>query len=103
MLLHWKGLVPHASEHVGFLVYMLDDDDEDKATVQLDKHYQHGGGWQPFEGFTLRDDDSIKYPGDPAYKPVARTKLRDETIVVYEHGWVAVIQPDRSYEICRMD
>jgi hypothetical protein len=30
-------------------------------------------------------------------------ELRDELILIYEHSWVAIIQPDRTFETCRMD
>jgi len=42
-------------------------------------------------------------PGDPPFKPLAQAKLRDELIVLYEADFVAVIQPDRSFEVARMD
>jgi hypothetical protein len=46
---------------------------------------------------------NIKYPGDPQNKLLFEAKLRDETIRVYEHAWVAIAQPDGSFEIARMD
>lgn len=91
------------AEHLGLLPGMLDEDDPAPAREQLDRAYQHGGGWQPFVGHTLQDDLSLQYPGDPPTRAIAMTRLRDETIVLYQHSWVAIIQPDRSYEICRMD
>lgn len=56
-----------------------------------------------FKGFTLADDNSLVYPGDPPVQPLAQAKLRHELVVFYPHSWVAVIQPDRSFEVCRMD
>jgi hypothetical protein len=29
--------------------------------------------------------------------------LGHERVIVYEHSWVAIVQPDRSFEVCRMD
>lgn len=95
-----KGTTP---DHLGLIPLWLNEDDSRPAKEQLDSAYGHGGGWWPFNGFTLTSDNSLTYPGDPPLRPIAWTKLRDETIVMYRHAWVAIIQPDRSFEVCRMD
>lgn len=73
----------------------------------LDRLYSHGGGWSPFNGFTLEDDNAISYPGDPTFPPLAtfilEGKHAGEIACFYPSEWVAIIQPDRSFEICRMD
>jgi len=103
-MIEFHAMHPRAADLVGFLPMMLDDSDSRLAAEQFNESYAHGGGWNPFKGFVFRpDDQSIKYPGDPAYKPVAMALLGDETIYVYEHAWVAIVQPDGSYEISRMD
>lgn len=89
---------------LGMLPYWLHEGIKDSAAQQLNKHYQHGGGWRPFHGFTFyKDSHAIEYPGDPEHKPVAEIHFRDERIYVYDHAWVAIVQPDGTYEICRMD
>lgn len=99
-----RFLHPKASwDHVGDIPHMLCEEDQQSATQQFHAGYGHGGGWRPFKGFELLPDDSISYPGDSVHKPIAEMRLRHERILVYECAWVAVIQPDRSYEICRMD
>lgn len=70
---------------------------------QLDTAYRHGGGWNPFNGFRLTASNCLVYHGDPPMAQIAMGKMRDETILMYEHAWVAIIQPDRSFEVCRMD
>lgn len=90
--------------NVGFIPSWLSEDDPRPAKEQLHEHYSHGGGWHPQESFTLLPDGwSVKYPGDPPLRPLAFMKLRQERIVIYPLGYVAIIQPDRSFEICRMD
>lgn len=42
-------------------------------------------------------------PGDEGYMPVAVGKLHDETIVFYEDAWVAIVKPDGSFEVARLD
>ena len=45
----------------------------------------------------------LQYPEDPPLAPLAETKLRDEIIRVYHSSYVAIIQPDGSFLVCRMD
>lgn len=97
-------LHPRATtEMAGLIPAWLNPLDPRSAKDQLDANYKHGGGWRPFKGFTLKANDAIAYPGDPDLPPILQMTLRNERIVMYPHAWVAIIQPDRSYEICRMD
>lgn len=91
------------TEHLGLLPGMLDPNDPRPAKEQFNENYQHGGGWHSQPGFKLLDSGWIKYPGDPPFCMVAFTMLRDEIIALYEHDYVAIVQPDGSFEICRMD
>lgn len=90
-------------ELVGFIPSFINESEPRPAREQFDANYRHGGGWRPFDGFKMNKDHSLKYPGDPALKPMARMSLRHEVIFIYEWGWVAVVQPDGSFEVCRMD
>jgi hypothetical protein len=104
MTIHFHFLHPRMTvEALGFLPDMLDENDPRPAREQLNDNYRHGGGWDPFPGFELNEDNSITYPGDPTLKPLAKAKLRDETILFYPFSGVMIQQPDRSFEICRMD
>jgi hypothetical protein len=82
---------------------MLDENDPRPAKDQFNERYAHGGGWHPMGGFKLNQDNSLKYPGDPPLKPVARLQFRNELIMFYDHAWVAIIHKDRYFEVCRMD
>ena len=96
---------PDDFDVIGFLGGMLDEDDPRPAKEQFDANYQHGGGWQRFDGHTFGglDNPSLKYPGDPVLYPVARAKLRDESIFLYPYSWVCIVQPNGDYEVARMD
>jgi hypothetical protein len=90
----WLGLLPH----------WLDEKDPRPAWKQIHDNYRHGGGWDKFEGFEFNPKTfSIKYPGDPLMRPLARAQLRDETILFYDHAWVGIMQKDGSFEIARID
>jgi hypothetical protein len=92
-------------DHVGIIPMFLDQNDERTATQQFDAKYTAGGGWNAFgKGkWVLGEDGSLKYPGDPAYKPRARIDFREETIYIYDSAWVCVKQPDGTFEVSRMD
>lgn len=96
------------NEHLaGLLPSFISEHDSADAVTQLDRNYAHGGGWHDFDGFELVNMDygqyGLKYPGDPIFVEQARTQLRDETIVLFQGSWVAVIQPDGRFRVSRMD
>lgn len=105
MTVRVKLLHPRATiEHAGYIPNWLNDEDDPRpAKEQLNDGYAFAGGWQPFKGFKLAEDDSLTYPGDPPQHPIIEFKIRDERVLLYQHAWVAIIQPDRSFEVCRMD
>jgi len=100
----WELLHPSMElASLGYLPGMLNDSDPRPACKQFDTGYRNGGGWQPFQGHRLRGDNALCYPGDPPMYPLAQAWLRDELILYYPHDWVAIVQRDRSFEVCRMD
>lgn len=102
-MIQFFPLVPSQVIDLGFIPAMLSEENPKLAKEQLDDGYQHGGGWSPFVGFRLEDDNSLHYPGDPPMFPLAYAMLRDELILFYPFAWVAIVQKDRSFEICQMD
>ena len=94
---------PMAVELLGFIPQFLSPNDERPAREQFHTAYSHGGGWRPFKGFDMLPNGNMSYPGDPPTRLIAEAKLRDETIRVYEHAWVAIVQPDGAFEVARID
>jgi hypothetical protein len=102
--MEWRSLHPLATvDMLGYLPQFLSERDPRSAREQLDSGYQQGGGWTPLPGFILLSNGCLGYPGDPPTLPIAETRLRTETIRLYEHAWVAIIQDDGSVEVARMD
>jgi hypothetical protein len=98
----WKFLHPDITmAHLGYIPEWLNQNDPRPAREQLDSGYFVG--FQPFNEFTLNPDNSLKYPGDPALPARAEYQLRNELVVFYDHDWVAVIQPNRTFVVARMD
>ena len=105
MIWNIDGDVPNAIELLGFIPSFLHEDDTRPAAEQIAENYSHGGGWRPMAGWTLdlSDGGAIAYADDPPLRPIAHAKLRDEMIIVYPHGWVAIVQRNGAFEISRMD
>lgn len=91
-------------EWLGFIPTFINPADPTPAAQQIDANYQHGGGWRPMKGWTLDPDTlAISYKGDETYQPWAIAKHGDERIVFYDCAWIAIVQPDGSFEIDRLD
>jgi len=90
-------------EHLGILPSFFDERDPRRAAEQLNANYQHGGGWHPYGPWTMLADGNLLYPGDPPLIALCETKLRDETIRLYQHQIVAIIQKDGAFEVDRVD
>ena len=98
----WDMLYPGMTyDHLGLLPTFVSGDDPRPAREQFNERYV--SGWDPMKGFKLDQQDWLHYPGDPPLRPIALAYLRSELILFYEHEWVAIVQPDRSFEVCRMD
>lgn len=98
----WILIEPFGFEHLGYLPTMLDERDPRPAREQLDANYRHSGGWCPMDGFSL-DGMTLRYPGDPPFEMIGCTRVRDEVVALFEHDMVAIVQPDGSFEVARMD
>lgn len=91
---------------VGFLPHILRESDPRPAAEQLHDRYAHGGGFQPFEGFKLASTEGtaeLHYPGDPPMYEVSRATLRDETLILFDYEWLAIVQPSGSFVTVRVD
>jgi hypothetical protein len=87
---------------VGFIPDYLDVDDPRPASEQFNERYVYGG-WHPQSGLTHSRHGVLHFPGDPPMMPLAAIPFRTEVIFVYPGAYVAIFQPDGSFEACRMD
>lgn len=86
----------------GFIPSFLYEDDPRSVREQFNERYV--SGWSPFKGFTYDPETfTLTYPEDPPLEAISTMTFRDETIHIYPHAWVAVVQKDGTYEVCRMD
>ena len=98
----WYAAHPMGLQMLGYIPTFLHDEDPRGAREQFNERYI--GRWDPMEGFSMNLQNGVlRYPQDPPLRPVAFAKFREEKIYVYPHAWVAVVQQDGSFEVCRMD
>jgi hypothetical protein len=99
----WEMLHPQMTlDHLGFIPYFFRAENPEPARAQI--HGIYISGWHPFQGFTMDPETHVlKYPGDPKMPPLAQARLRDELILFYDCAWVAIVQPDGSFETARVD
>ena len=102
--LDWELLHPAMTRaHLGFLPTFVDADNPEPVAKQINQNYPFGG-WQPMGGWIrMEKDGSVRYPGDPKMKPLAKAMHGSEEVFFYESSWVAVRQPDGKFEIARLD
>jgi hypothetical protein len=97
----WTLLEPIS---LGFLPDILLASDRRPVKEQLEDRYRHGGGWRPIAGFKMRKDYVLRFPGDPPYIPSAMTMINDEVVIFYQQcSLLCVEQPDKSFEVSRVD
>jgi len=101
--MEWIAKHPQARiEMLGYIPDMISEADPRPAREQIDANYRHGGGWSSFKGHVMKPN-GLQYPGDPLVPLLYEATLRDETIRFYDCAWVAIVQPDGSYDIARID
>lgn len=90
-------------EMLGLVPAFLSERDPRPAREQIDQNYRHGGGWRPSPKFKMLPNGNLKYPGDPPTILLAEAQLHDETIRFYDCAWLAIVQPDGTFEVSRVD
>jgi len=95
-------------EVAGFLPGMFNEYDNRTAQEQASTKYAHGGGWQSFKGFTLggskEDGFTLEYPEDRPMLELSRASFHDQTLVLFEGSWVAIIEADGTMsDVARMN
>jgi hypothetical protein len=115
MELHHNGLTWHTrvtdktpvhyiANMMGIIPTFFHVHDERPAREQVMDNYVWG--WGRVKGFELDVSTHVlKYPGDTNMDYIAKCELPNrETIFVYPHGWVMILQSDgENFEVSRLD
>lgn len=97
--------VPFTIEHVGMIPTFLNILDRRPAVDQINEGYAHGGGWRPLSGYKMDFKNfSLTFAGDTRKSPIAIIPLNDELVLVYEYGYVAIIDAiTKTVAVARLD
>ena len=107
-----RGVHP---ETIGVLPMILMSNDPRPVKDQLDDRYSHGGGYSvspgnwkyiPAEGeneATLQYTSTSGEESDEALREMARTQIHDETCILFDYQFMAIVQPDASFVVVRVD
>jgi hypothetical protein len=102
----WVSLDPSfpLPEGLGLLPDILSAADGRSVREQLEDRYRHGGGWRPIQGFRMQKNRTLRFPGDPPYRPAAAADVNGELVIFYKQAsLLAVIQQDGKWEVTRVD
>jgi hypothetical protein len=103
----WNFLDDRATlEMLGYLPQLIGTQFSGTVAEQLNENYAHGGGYHPFGEGQWRMNPAthiLQYPGDPPFRPLAMTKIREETVYFYNSALLAIVQPDGKFAITRVD
>lgn len=98
------GAADYAEGVVGIIPTFVSGHDERPIAAQIDEAYQHGGGWSPLEGYTMSDDMSLGYEGDPPRELLAACLVNeDEMLLVYSSAVCAIARRTGEFEVSRLD
>ena len=93
---------------LGYIPSFFNEDDPRSASEQINHNYI--GGWRPQKGFTmdpttkvLQYGDPKEEDADPPLEVLAVSYLRNEIIALYRYSYLAIIQEDGTFEVCRLD
>lgn len=97
-------------QYAGYLPQIFLEDDPRTAQEQANTNYAHGGGWRSFmgRGFELggraKGQFNLRFSSDPALREVSRTRFHDQTLVLFESSWVAIVDANENLvDVARMD
>lgn len=103
-ILPWEFASGRSFHDLGLIPVIILRDDPRPVAEQLNDRYSHGGGWRPMARWKLNiDTREAQYPGDPRFQAIAWARLREERLMFFPYSWMAIIQPDDSFEMGRLD
>lgn len=108
--LNWTFHHPRASiKTLGFIPGWLHADNAAPLSAQIDQNYKHGGGWyscRKFWGGIDEDGQLLSKPEDgeaPLPLIASVQHPNGQKLHFYPHEMVAVIFPDGSFDLARID
>ena len=101
------------NEVTGLLPEIIWQDDPRPAREQFNDRYAHGGGWNPMKGWlfkpgpdgeaTLVFQSNDEEDDAEEYREMSRTTINSEILILFDCEFLAIVQPDGSFEVDRVD
>ena len=98
-------VLPKIIEAWGHVPEMLAMHDDRPLWEQIHDEYSHGGGWRTQPGWDFTIDDGVwiaKYPGDPDMTMIDKMMIGDETLVLFDYGYILWTDGD-NFKMARID
>ena len=92
-----------------YLPMIFNEGDPRTAQEQANHRYDHGGGWNSFNGrgFELKGTADkgfqLAFPGDPHMRELSRTQFHEQLLVLFECSWMAIIEDGKMIDVARID
>lgn len=89
----------------GYIVGMIHPNNDEPLWKQIDRNYQHGGGWRPQDKWSFEERDGVmyaQYPGDPELEEIDRLRIGDETLHLFPHSYILWTKGDEK-QMARCD
>lgn len=96
----YEGAEPDALANACGLIPHFLDNEEEKALDCFNRHYPFGT--HELVGAEIKDG-AMLYPNDPPLYPYMEVAHGNEMVYIYPHAFVAIVQPDGSSYVTRMD
>lgn len=98
-----QGVKPEALvKACGVLLEWVDDSDRRPAREQYDHHYNYGPLHESTGG-SITEEGIFMYPQDPPQYPMVKGRMRHETIYIYQHAFVAIVNDNGNIFRTRID
>lgn len=95
---------------LGFLPDLISNLYPGNVAEQLERNYAHGGGYrdltklEPGKWTFNKRNKTLRYRGESdIFNPLASVQIKDEMVYFYKYSLLAIVKPDGSFAVTRVD
>lgn len=99
----------YSQEMAGYIPFYFNEDDPRDTLEQLSEGYASTAGAPPSEFFNkkrvhkMEADGSLKYPGDPVQRPIAKFLFREDVLYQYDCEMSSLVLANGAWFVWRLD
>lgn len=97
-------------EVLGLLPALISNEYFGNVAEQLERNYAHGGGYrdltklEPDKWVFNKRKKTLRHRAERStFKPIASTQIKDEQVYFYQYALLAIVKPDGSFAVTRVD